>query len=127
MIVGVPAAEYAARDQEFRPFLERIERHDKDGITADEYSQLILNRDYQLWDLSGEAIALTKVTWNAVRLEWVVGKNRHKWQEDLDDVLRQWGRSLGKKRLIVLARPGWAKLADKLGYKEIQRAYEAVI
>lgn len=126
MITGIPAGQYAEVQERVWPFLERLEKHDKDGMTAAEYEIGIKARDYQLWVLGDwEAICLTRVTRKAVRLEWVVGRNRHKWQNELDDALRQWGRKLGKERLIVLARPGWAKLARERGFREMQRAYEA--
>lgn len=126
MIRGVPAIEYPEVREMVWPHLLRIERHDKDGMTAGEYEQGILSRDYQLWSLNDfEAICLSKLTRKAVRLEWVVGHNRHKWQNELDSELRQWGRALGKERLIVMARPGWAKLAKERGFREMQRAYEA--
>lgn len=125
-VEGIPAAILPDVLHIVRPFLQRLERHDKDGKTWPEYEAQILNREAQLWRLGDwEAIAITKVTREAVRLEWVVGKNRRIWQDALDEVLRDWGRTLGKKRLIVLARPGWAALAKKRGFKELQRAYEA--
>ena len=125
MIRGIPASDYPAVEAKVWPFLARIQRHDKDGITAQDYHQMIVNRERQLWVLGDwEAIALTLITPEAVRLEWVVGKNRHKWQDVLDDELRKWGKALGKKRLLVMARPGWAKLAKERGYREMQRAFE---
>lgn len=123
---GIPAARLPDVIETVRPFLNRLERHDKDGMTAGEYEAEIFERRMQLWRLGDwEAIALTRITREAVRLEWVVGKNRTVWQDVLDEELRKWGRSLGKKRLIVMARPGWASLAKKRGFRELQRAYEA--
>lgn len=125
-IEGIPAARFNDVADFVRPLLKRIERHDKDGETAEEYEARILSKGLQLWRLGDwEAIALTCVTREAIRLEWVVGKNRHSWQNVLDNELRRWGRALGKKRLIVMARPGWAKLAKERGFKELQRTYEA--
>lgn len=107
------------------PHLEEVARHDKDGMTAEEYERNILDRHYQLWELGErDGICLTRVTRDAVRLEWVAGRDRKKWQGDLDRALRDWARALGKVRVIVLARPGWAKLAEELGYREFQRGYE---
>lgn len=124
-VEGVPAADFFEVADIVRPFFARLERHDKDGMTAQEYEAEILDRRLQLWRLGDwEAIAITKVTREAVRLEWVVGKNRNHWQDMLDEELRKWGRAMGKKRLIVLARPGWASLAKRRGFRELQRAYE---
>ena len=122
---GIPLAEYAAHRDWVWPFLLEIERHDKDGQSAREYEEQIQARDLQVWALGErEGVCLTRVTREAVRLEWVAGKNRNRWQKDLDRALRDWARALGVKRLIVLARPGWASLAKELGYREFQRGYE---
>lgn len=126
MVRGVPEAEYFNNQRWVLPHLETVARHDKDGQTAAEYEQEILNRCLQLWELGEhDGIALTRVTRDAVRLEWVAGVNRTKWQHQLDEEIRKWGRALGKNRLIIHARPGWAKLASELGYREFQRVYEA--
>ena len=125
MVEGIPAAQFDEHAARIRPHLERIERHDKDGVTAAEYEREIWARNLQVWSLGDfEAIAITRVTRDAVRLEWVVGRNRHHWQDQLDTELRIWGKALGKKRFLVLARPGWAALAKKRGFRERQRAYE---
>lgn len=128
MIKGIPADQYQSVAEKVEPLLDRLATHDKDGMTAEEYKGEIIDRNLQLWVLGDfEAIAITKITREAVRLEWVVGRNRHKWQDLLDVELRRWGRSLGKKRFLVLARPGWARLAKKRGFREIQRAYEVTL
>lgn len=125
MVNGIPASEYGLHRHWIVPHLETIARHDKDGMTAPEYEDGIVNREYQVWALGEqEGICLTRVMRNSVRLEWVAGRNRKKWQKALDDALREWTRALGKKRLIVMARPGWAALAKELGYREFQRGYE---
>lgn len=126
MVDGIPAADFDLHAETIRPFLERLAGHDKDGMTAAEYEAEIRDRTYQIWRLGDwEAIALTQLTREAVRLIWVVGRNRAMWQDKLDEELRAWGRALGKKRMIVSARPGWAKLAKERGFKELQRVYEA--
>ena len=124
MIRGVLAAEFESRQSEFMPHLERAARHDRFGETAEEIADGILSRRYQLWELGEYGIALTIVHRDAVQLLWAVGRDRHEWQDHLDNALRQWAQALGKPRLIVIARPGWAKLAKSLGYKEVQRTYE---
>lgn len=126
MVEGITAQQYPMLRDKIWPHLERLERHDKDGQTAEEYEEKILARDLQVWSLNEfEAIAVTTVSRDAVRLEWVVGRNRHNWQEDLDKALRSWATHLGKKRILVTARPGWASFAKKTGYREAYRTYEA--
>lgn len=128
MVEGILIAELPQFAGQIRAHLNRIARHDKYEKTAAEYEAEIMAGKIQVWSLSNfEAMALTSVQRSCVKLEWVVGHNRHKWQEALDAELRAWANHLGKPRLIVNARPGWARLAKKLGYREMQRVYEVAL
>lgn len=108
---------YRVKDK-VRGYLENIASRDLNGVTADEIEMDIMNRKSQLWVINDfQAICLTTVTRDAVRVEAAVGSQRRKWQAELDDHLKEWARALGKKRVIGLVRPGWYKWAKTQGYR----------
>ncbi|MEL6361725.1 MAG: hypothetical protein AAFR21_11625 [Pseudomonadota bacterium] len=122
MIEGIEARNY----QEYRhliwPFLENFASRDLDGMTAEEIEYEILDRRTQVWNINNfQAVALTRVTRDAVRLERCAGIRRHEWQNEMVDALENWARALGKKRFIGTIRQGWWPFAKERGYKEKHR------
>lgn len=124
MIVGIPSSQYEAHRAQILPFLEGFSARCADGKPVSEFEAEILARDAQVWSIKGfQALALTKVTPNAVRITHCAGKRPGEWSAQLDRVLTAWTASLGKSYLISLARPGWAKTARPLGYRETHREF----
>lgn len=112
---------YADRDR-LRPFFENFAAREHDHTIAAEYEADLLSGLRQAWVINDfQAVCLTKLTTDCVRITHCAGLRRHDWQEELDDVLRQWARALGKKRIVALVRPGWAKFGRSRGYKEAHR------
>ena len=118
MIRGILSTDFMSVREKVRPFIENIASRDLDGTTADEIEKDILQRNSQLWVINDfQAICLTHVTREAVRVEAAVGTNRRAWQSELDEHLREWAKRLGKKRVVGLVRPGWYKWAKTQGYR----------
>ena len=124
MIRGIPAADYARHRSLIWPFLQGFAGRDLDGVTAEEMEAEILARECQVWAIKDfQALCITRVTRDAVRIERCAGIRRHEWQEELGAELKAWARALGKKRIVSLARPGWAGTAKKHGYREAHREF----
>lgn len=118
MIEGILSTEFFRVRDQVRPFLESIAKRDLDGTTVEEMEMEFLNKTNQLWVINNfQAICVTRVTREAVRVEAATGVNRRAWQGELDDHLREWAKALGKKRVVGLVRPGWYKWAKTQGYR----------
>ena len=123
MIRGIPAGDYTDDVRErVRPFLENFAKRDLDGTTVEDFELDILNQDMQLWIINDyQAVVMTRVTRNAVRIERCAGIRRHEWQDEIDSEMEAWGRALGKKYIIGTVRPGWYPYAKTKGYREAHR------
>lgn len=122
MIRGVTAAQYPAERDRILPFLKNFVDRSHGEWRLEEAERDILNRERQVWCINDyQAVAMTHLTAEAVRIDACGGVRRHEWQEELDDELRAWGRALGKKRVIATVRPGWARFGKARGYREIHR------
>jgi hypothetical protein len=121
-VKGVPQSDIPAAMPHIRPFLENFAKRDLDGATAEDYEAEVLRGAYQVWNINDwQACALTRLTTEAVRITHCAGVDRRAWQESLEDTVKEWGRALGRKRVIGTVRPGWAKFAKKRGYREAHR------
>lgn len=122
MVEGIQSYRFPEFRDRIRPFLENFAARDLDGFTADDLERDILNRNIQVWSIKDfQALALTSVTPNAVRIGHCAGVRRHEWQEAFDDEMRAWAKALGKKRIVATVRPGWAKWGRLRGYREKHR------
>lgn len=122
MIVGIPRHEFPAARDRLRPFLEDFARHNPDGVTAEMYELGVLQGQWQVWSINDfQAVCLTCLAPEAVRVHGCAGEARNEWQDALDDHLRDWAQALGKKRIVGLVRPGWARWAKTKGYRETHR------
>ena len=82
----------------------------------------IIHRDRQVWNIHDfQALCMTSVDREVVNIDACAGVRRHEWQEELDETIRWWAKQLGKKRIIALVRPGWAKFGKTQGYREAHR------
>lgn len=122
MIRGIPAAQYGDFRDDIWPFLLGFADRERDGTTAHDLESGVIARDRQVWCINDfQALALTTVAVDAVRITHCAGVRRHEWQEAFDDEIRAWAKALGKPRIIALVRPGWARFGLARGYREIHR------
>lgn len=118
MITGIPSKHFPDVRSRVRPFIENIASRDLDGTLPEEIEAEIESATRQLWVINDfQAICLTRVTREAVRIEAATGTRRKEWQEELDEKMVEWARALGKKRVVGLVRPGWYKWAKTRGYR----------
>lgn len=124
MIYSVPVEDYPALAPRIWPFLKGFEDRDLDGATARDMEEEILARRVQVWVIGDfKALALTRVTRDAVRIDRCAGKDRGEWQGALLDMMKGWASDLGKRRVISLMRPGWSGFAKQVGARERHREY----
>lgn len=122
MIRGIPAAVYPEYRDRILPFLENFAKRDPCGTTVEELEAGIRSMDMQVWSINDfQAVCMTSVTNEAVRIDRCAGIRRHEWQAELDDELREWARAIGKKRIVAVVRPGWSKWGRTRGYREAHR------
>ena len=120
-ITGLPpeALPYARR---LLPFLENFADRSLGRWTADEIMDRLSRAIMQAWVIGNwQAVAVTEVGPDHVGIVFCAGSRREDWAVALDDEMRAWARHLGKRHLVITARPGWSKLANARGYREIHR------
>lgn len=121
-VSGIPLDAVASNLPAMRPFLENFARRDMDGYTVEDFERDILDGAAQAWKINDwQALALTYLTKEAVRITHCAGSDRTAWQEPLEQAIREWGRALGKKRVVATVRPGWSRFAKERGYREAHR------
>lgn len=69
------------------------------------------------------AVMMTRVDPENVFVDAVTGRERERWIADFEAHMTEWARATGRKRVIALARPGWAREARELGYREAHREF----
>ena len=65
-----------------------------------------------------KAVCLTTVHPDHIEINCCAGEDRTDWQDDLEAHIAEWARITGKERVIMIARPGWAKWAKGKGYRQ---------
>lgn len=119
---GVQSADFWTVADRVWPFLENFASRDVDGISAEEIATSIASAQRQLWVIGDfQAVCITAVTKDAVRIQMCAGVRRNEWQQAVDEAIRAWALALGKKRIVAMARPGWARFGKTQGYKERHR------
>lgn len=120
--MGIPAVELPTYWDNLQPFFENFAHRSLGRWTVKSLISDVESRERQVWSIRDfQAVCLTSVSPESVNIDACAGIRRHEWQEELDDTLRDWARSLGKKRIIALVRPGWSKFGKKQGYREAHR------
>lgn len=126
MIWGLPVEQYDGLAVHVRPMIEKMSERSSGRWTAETLEWDLLSRDRQAWVVGRfQALCLTHVGPEHVGIDGCVGEGVNDWWDDLHAKIKEWAQSLGKKRIIVLARPGWYKFGKQLGYK--QTHIEAVL
>lgn len=69
------------------------------------------------------AVMMTHVDQENVFVDAVTGRERERWIADFEAHMSEWAKATGRKRVIALARPGWAREARELGYREAHREF----
>lgn len=124
MINGVLASQYPEYRDRILPFLRNFCARDKDGVSVDDLEADILRQERQVWCINNfQALALTYIVPDAVRISHCGGVRRKEWQVELENDMKEWAKALGKKRVITLARPGWAPHFKARGCKELHREF----
>ena len=135
LIVPIRADQIDAIWQEAAPLIrlaqKRIERN---AGMADIYNDLIAERS-MLWTVRIEdklkAVIVTEIAKHPRRRVWRVlmigGSGMSEWLDDSIDAMKRAARIEGCSAIEADGRLGWAKIAPKVGFKEISRAYEMEI
>ena len=128
MIRIVPTGEYPALRDKVRKHLEAfvtlscgdwtLEGLDRD-ISAGRLFLILIN--------DGQAAGLAALTNSSVEGHAIAGKGRADWQEELDDVMRDWARRLGKRRVRIFPRRGWWRFLESRGYRQTEIVAEVKI
>lgn len=122
MIVGIPADQYVDHMDSLAPFLRGFAQRSLGRWTLESLEMDIINRDRQIWNIHDfQAVGMTSVGPEAVNIDAAAGVRRREWQEEFDETVKKWARSLGKKRIIATVRPGWARFGKARGYREAHR------
>lgn len=69
------------------------------------------------------AVMLTRVHPEGVYIEAATGRERHRWAAEFDAAMEAWARALGVPRVFAMVRPGWAREAKALGWREVHREF----
>lgn len=122
MIAGILADHYLEHREQLEPFLRGFAKRSLGRWTYESLEMDIIRRDRQVWNIHDfQAVGMTSVGPEAVNIDAASGVRRHEWQEEFDETVRKWARSLGKKRIIATVRPGWARFGKARGYREAHR------
>jgi hypothetical protein len=125
-LIGVPVAYVDWR--RVWPVLGHFAIRSGGTTTAEALALEIKGGMRQLWICGDwQAVVLTQVHPDCVSIDFCAGFGREDWQEDVDETIRAWALELGKSRIKVLARPGWAKFARERGYRETHREFERTV
>ncbi len=117
MIWGIHAADIPAYSDRIAPFLLNFAEKSHARTTALQLLDAIMARDMQVWVCGDfQAVCLTSVHPEHVEINCCAGEDRTAWQDDLEAHIAEWAQFLGKRRVIMIARPGWQKWARGKGY-----------
>lgn len=118
MIWGIQSADIPAYAERLAPFLINFAERSHNRATAIQFLDELLVADAQAWVCDDfKAVCLTSVHPEHVEINCCSGEDRAEWQDDLEAEIAAWAKHLGKKRVIMIARPGWQKWARGKGYK----------
>jgi hypothetical protein len=114
----------AADAERLRPWLEHFAARSHGRATAESLASDIASHVRQAWVCGDyQAVVLTSVHPDAVTIDFCAGRRRQDWQQDVDETVCAWARSLGKRWVISSARPGWTAYARERGYRETHREF----
>ena len=118
MIEGIPARLYPPVRHRCLPFLENFVARSMGRWTVEDLENDVLDSSRQLWRIGDfQALAMTALDAENVIIDAAAGVRRHEWQDELDRTLREWGKALGKRRIIAFVRRGWEPFGRSRGYR----------
>lgn len=118
MIWGLQVEELPEHLDRIAPFLVNFAERSHERATAVELYEKIAAKDMQVWVVDDfKAVCLTSVHPSHVEINCCGGEDREEWADDLEFEIARWALYLGKKRVIMVTRPGWSKWAKTKGYK----------
>ena len=118
MIWGMNASDVPAYAERLAPFLLNFAEKSHARTTAIQLLDQIQAEHMQVYVVDEfKAVCLTTVHPEHVEINCCAGSDREEWQDDLEAHIREWALFLGKKRVIMITRPGWSKWAKTKGYR----------
>ena len=119
MIWGIRAADVPAYAERLAPFLLNFAEHSHKRATALQLLDQIMSEHMQVYVVDDfKAVCLTTVHPDHIEINCCAGEDRTDWQDDLEAHIAEWAKATGKERVIMIARPGWAKWAKTRGYRQ---------
>lgn len=119
MIWGMLASDVPAYAERLAPFLLNFAEHSHKRATALQLLDQIMSEHMQVYVADDfKAVCLTTVHPGHIEINCCAGEDRTDWQDDLEAHIAEWAKATGKERVIMIARPGWAKWAKTRGYRQ---------
>lgn len=99
------------------PFLIDFADHSQARATAIQLLEAVMDERMQAYVVDDfKAVCLTSVHPEHVEINCCAGSDREDWQDELEAHIAEWARAMGKKRVVMITRPGWSKWAKTKGY-----------
>ena len=118
MIWGIHARDIPTYAERLAPFLLDFAAHSHARSTALQLLDAIMAEAMQTYVVDDfKAVCLTSVHPEHIEINCCAGSERDDWQDDLEAHIAEWAAATGKKRLIMITRPGWSKWAKGKGYR----------
>ncbi|NJM13957.1 MAG: hypothetical protein HC889_20825 [Synechococcaceae cyanobacterium SM1_2_3] len=119
MIWGIAPEDIPAYSGRLAPFLLNFSDRSLKRATAVELLECAMDGTMQIYVADDfKAVCMTSVHPEHVEINCCSGEDREDWQDDLEAHIAEWAMFLGKKRVIMIARPGWQKWAKTKGYRQ---------
>ena len=117
MIWGIHSSDIPEYAERPAPFQMNFAEKSHSRTTAAQLLDAIMAKDMQVYVADDfKAVCLTSVHPDHVEINCCAGEDRTEWQDELEAHIAEWARFLGKKRVIMIARPGWQKWARGKSY-----------
>ena len=117
MIWGILSSDIPEYAERLAPFLMNFAEKSHSRTTAVQLLDAIMAKDMQVYVADDfKAVCLTSVHPDHIEINCCAGEDRTEWQDELEAHIAEWARFMGKKRVIIIARPGWQKWARGKGY-----------
>lgn len=122
MIWGILSRDVPHYSDRLLPFFQNFADRSHSRWSVEDIAEEISAQSVQVW-ICGEfeAVCLTRVWPDAVSIVACAGSERGDWCEELEQTIRAWAKSLGKRHLLIDGRPGWSRWLKTIGYQEAHR------
>lgn len=118
MIWGIRSADVPVYAGKLAPFLINFADRSYARTTALELLESVMKGEMQAYVVDDfRAVCLTSVHQEHVEINCCAGSDREDWQDELEAHMAAWAKATGKKRVIMLTRPGWSRWAKTKGYR----------